>query len=71
MGYTMIKAGLTPIVIFNFIMLLFFTAWHVFIVFAVAAVILTIATMAPYLNRLMHGAVEELPHDDQGEPGGG
>ena len=53
------------------IMLLFFTPWHVFIVFAVAAVVLAIATMSPYLNRLMHGTVEEIPHDDQGEPDAG
>ena len=70
-GAVLILWGWAALIAFGSIMLLFFTAWHVFIVFAVAAVILTIATMAPYLNRLMHGAVEELPHDDQGEPGGG
>ncbi|WP_455588170.1 glycosyltransferase family 4 protein [Bifidobacterium sp.] len=70
-GAVLILWGWAALIAFGSIMLLFFTAWHVFIVFAVAAVILTIATMAPYLNRLMHGAVEELPHDDQVEPGGG
>ena len=70
-GAVLILWGWAALIAFGSIMLLFFTPWHVFIVFAVAAVILTIATMAPYLNRFMHGAVEELPHDDQGELGGG
>ena len=70
-GAVLILWGWAELIAFGSIMLLFFTPWHVFIVFAVAAVILTIATMAPYLNRFMHGAVEELPHDDQGELGGG
>ena len=70
-GAVLILWGWAALIAFGSIMLLFFTPWHVFIVFAGAAVILTIATMAPYLNRFMHGAVEELPHDDQGELGGG
>ena len=70
-GAVLILWGWAALIAFGSIMLLFFTPWHVFIVFAVAAVILTIATMAPYLNRFMHGAVEELPHDNQGELGGG
>lgn len=70
-GAVLILWGWAALIAFGSIMLLFFTPWHVFIVFAAAAVILTIATMAPYLNRFMHGAVEELPHDDQGELGGG
>lgn len=70
-GAVLILWGWAALIAFGSIMLLFFTPWHVFIVFAVAAVILTIATMSPYLNRFMHGAVEELPHDDQGELGGG
>ena len=70
-GAVLILWGWAALIAFGSIMLLFFTPWHVFIVFAVAAVILTIATMAPYLNRFMRGAVEELPHDDQGELGGG
>ena len=70
-GAVLILWGWAALIAFGSIMLLFFMPWHVFIVFAVAAVILTIATMAPYLNRFMHGAVEELPHDDQGELGGG
>lgn len=70
-GAVLILWGWAALIAFGSIMLLFFTPWHVFIVFTVAAVILTIATMAPYLNRFMHGAVEELPHDDQGELGGG
>lgn len=69
-GAVLILWGWAALIAFGSIMLLFFTPWHVFIVFAVAAVILTIATMAPYLNRFMRGAVEELPHDDQGELGG-
>lgn len=70
-GAVLILWGWAALIAFGSIMLLFFTPWHVFIVFAAAAVILTIATMAPYLNRFMRGAVEELPHDDQGELGGG
>ena len=70
-GAVLILWGWAALIAFGSIMLLFFTPWHVFIVFAVAAVILTIATMAPYLNRFMRGAVEEFPHDDQGELGGG
>ena len=70
-GAVLILWGWAALIAFGSIMLLFFTPWHVFIVFAVAAVILTIATMAPYLNRFMRGAVEEIPHDDQGELGGG
>ena len=70
-GAVLILWGWAALIAFGSIMLLFFTAWHVFIVFAVAAVALTVATMSPYLNRLMHGTVEEIPHDDQGELGGG
>ena len=70
-GAVLILWGWAALIAFGSIMLLFFTPWHVFIVFAVAAVVLTIATMSPYLNRLMHGTVEEIPHDDQGELGGG
>lgn len=69
-GAVLILWGWAALIAFGSIMLLFFTPWHVFIVFAVAAVVLTIATMSPYLNRLMHGTVEEMPHDDQEEPGG-
>lgn len=67
-GAVLVLWGWAALIAFGSIMLLFFTPWHVFIVFAVAAVVLTIATMSPYLNRLMHGTVEEMPHDDQGEP---
>lgn len=70
-GAVLILWGWAALIAFGSIMLLFFTPWHVFIVFAVAAVILTIATMSPYLNRLMHGTVEEIPHDEQGDPGSG
>ncbi len=70
-GAVLILWGWAALIAFGSIMLLFFTPWHVFIVFAVAAVVLTIATMLPYLNRLMHGTVEEIPHDDQGEPDAG
>lgn len=70
-GAVLILWGWAALIAFGSIMLLFFTPWHVFIVFAVAAVALTIATMSPYLNRLMHGTVEEIPHDDQGEPDAG
>ena len=70
-GAVLILWGWAALIAFGSIMLLFFTAWHVFIVFAVAAVALTVATMSPYLNRLMHGTVEEIPHDDQGEPDAG
>ncbi|WP_022858520.1 MraY family glycosyltransferase [Bifidobacterium pseudolongum] len=70
-GAVLILWGWAALIAFGSIMLLFFTPWHVFIVFAVAAVVLTIATMSPYLNRLMHGTVEESPHDDQGEPDAG
>ncbi|MBS6344219.1 glycosyltransferase family 4 protein [Bifidobacterium pseudolongum] len=70
-GAVLILWGWAALIAFGSIMLLFFTPWHVFIVFAVAAVVLAIATMSPYLNRLMHGTVEEIPHDDQGEPDAG
>ena len=70
-GAVLILWGWAALIAFGSIMLLFFTPWHVFIVFAVAAVVLTIATMSPYLNRLMHGTVEEIPHDNQGEPDAG
>lgn len=70
-GAVLILWGWAALIAFGSIMLLFFTPWHVFIVFAVAAVALTVATMSPYLNRLMHGTVEEIPHDDQGEPDAG
>lgn len=70
-GAVLILWGWAALIAFGSIMLLFFTPWHVFIVFAVAAVVLTVATMSPYLNRLMHGTVEEIPHDDQGEPDAG
>lgn len=70
-GAVLILWGWAALIAFGSIMLLFFTPWHVFIVFAVAAVALAIATMSPYLNRLMHGTVEEIPHDDQGEPDAG
>lgn len=70
-GAVLILWGWAALIAFGSIILLFFTPWHVFIVFAVAAVVLTIATMSPYLNRLMHGTVEEIPHDDQGEPDAG
>ncbi len=70
-GAVLILWGWAALIAFGSIMLLFFTPWHVFIVFAVAAVALTVATMSPYLNRLMHGTVEEIPYDEQGETGGG
>ncbi len=70
-GAVLILWGWAALIAFGSIMLLFFTAWHVFIVFAVTAVALTVATMSPYLNRLMHGTVEEIPYDEQGETGGG
>ncbi len=70
-GAVLILWGWAALIAFGSIMLLFFTAWHVFIVFAVAAVALTVATMSPYLNRLMHGTVEEIPYDERGETGGG
>ncbi len=70
-GAVLILWGWAALIAFGSIMLLFFTAWHVFIVFAVAAVALTVATMSPYLNRLMHGTVEEIPYDELGETGGG
>lgn len=70
-GAVLILWGWAALIAFGSIMLLFFTPWHVFIVFAVAAVVLAIATMSPYLNRLMHGTMEEIPHDDQGEPDAG
>ena len=70
-GAVLILWGWAALIAFGSIMLLFFTPWHVFIVFAVAAVVLTVATMSPYLNRLMHGTVEEIPHDNQGEPDAG
>ncbi|MCH4859848.1 undecaprenyl/decaprenyl-phosphate alpha-N-acetylglucosaminyl 1-phosphate transferase [Bifidobacterium pseudolongum] len=70
-GAVLILWGWAALIAFGSIMLLFFTPWHVFIVFAVAAVVLTIATMSPYLNRLMHGTVEEIPYDERGETGGG
>lgn len=70
-GAVLILWGWAALIAFGSIMLLFFTPWHVFIVFAVAAVALTVATMSPYLNRLMHGTVEEIPYDGQGETGGG
>ncbi|MCH4856231.1 UDP-N-acetylmuramyl pentapeptide phosphotransferase [Bifidobacterium pseudolongum subsp. globosum] len=68
-GAVLILWGWAALIAFGSIMLLFFTPWHVFIVFAVAAVALTVATMSPYLNRLMHGTVEEIPYDEQ--TGGG
>ena len=68
-GAVLILWGWAALIAFGSIMLLFFTPWHVFIVFAVAAVALTVATMSPYLNRLMHGTVEEIPYDEQGETG--
>ncbi len=70
-GAVLILWGWAALIAFGSIMLLFFTAWHVFIVFAAAAVALTVATMSPYLNRLMHGTVEEIPYDERGETGGG
>ena len=70
-GAVRILWGWAALIAFGSIMLLFFTPWHVFIVFAVAAVALTVATMSPYLNRLMHGTVEEIPYDERGETGGG
>ncbi|WP_217949447.1 glycosyltransferase family 4 protein [Bifidobacterium pseudolongum] len=70
-GAVLILWGWAALIAFGSIMLLFLTPWHVFIVFAVAAVALTVATMSPYLNRLMHGTVEEIPYDEQGETGGG
>ena len=70
-GAVLILWGWAALIAFGSIMLLFFTPWHVFIVFAVAAVALTVATMSPYLNRLMHGRVEESPYDERGETGGG
>ncbi|RYQ40701.1 UDP-N-acetylmuramyl pentapeptide phosphotransferase [Bifidobacterium pseudolongum subsp. globosum] len=70
-GAVLILWGWAALIAFGSIMLLFFTPWHVFIVFAVAAVALTIATMSPYLNRLMHGTVEEIPYDERGKTGGG
>ena len=70
-GAVLILGGWAALIAFGSIMLLFFTPWHVFIVFAVAAVALTVATMSPYLNRLMHGTVEEIPYDERGETGGG
>lgn len=70
-GAVLILWGWAALIAFGSIMLLFFTPWHVFIVFAVAAVALTVATMSPYLNRLMHGTVEEIPYDEQGETGSG
>lgn len=70
-GAVLILWGWAALIAFGSIMLLFFTPWHVFIVFAVAAVALTVATMSPYLNRLMHGTVEEIPYDEWGETGGG
>ena len=70
-GAVLILWGWAALIAFGSIMLLFFTPWHVFIVFAVAAVALTVATMSPYLNRLMHGTVEESPYDERGETGGG
>lgn len=63
-GAVLILWGWAALIAFGSIMLLFFTPWHVLIAFVAAAIALTIATMAPYLNRLMHGAVEELPHDE-------
>ena len=71
LGAVLILWGWAALIAFGSIMLLFFTPWHVFIVFAVAAVALTVATMSPYLNRLMHGTVEEIPYDERGETGGG
>ena len=70
-GAVLILWGWAALIAFGSIMLLFSTPWHVFIVFAVAAVALTVATMSPYLNRLMHGTVEEIPYDERGETGGG
>ena len=70
-GAVLILWGWAALIAFGSIMLLFFTPWHVFIVFAVAAVAITVATMSPYLNRLMHGTVEEIPYDERGETGGG
>ena len=70
-GAVLILWGWAALIAFGSIMLLFLTPWHVFIVFAVAAVALTVATMSPYLNRLMHGTVEEIPYDERGETGGG
>lgn len=70
-GAVLILWGWAALIAFGSIMLLFFTLWHVFIVFAVAAVILTIATMSPYLNRLMHGTVEEIPHAEQDDANSG
>ncbi len=70
-GAVLILWGWAALIAFGSIMLLFFTPWHVFIVFAVAAVILTIATMSPYLNRLMHGTVEEIPHAEQDDANSG
>ena len=70
-GAVLILWGWAALIAFGSIMLLFFTPWHVFIVFAVAAVVLTIATMSPYLNRLMHGTVEEIPHAEQDDANSG
>lgn len=70
-GAVLILWGWAALIAFGSIMLLFFTPWHVFIVFAVAAVILTVATMSPYLNRLMHGTVEEIPHAEQDDANSG
>ncbi|RYQ50960.1 UDP-N-acetylmuramyl pentapeptide phosphotransferase [Bifidobacterium pseudolongum subsp. globosum] len=70
-GAVLILWGWAALIAFGSIMLLFFTPWHVFIVFAVAAVALTVATMSPYLNRLRHGTVEEIPYDERGKTGGG
>lgn len=70
-GAVLILWGWAALIAFGSIMLLFFTPWHVFIVFAVAAVVLAIATMSPYLNRLMHGTVEEIPHAEQDDANSG
>ncbi|WP_270416981.1 glycosyltransferase family 4 protein [Bifidobacterium pseudolongum] len=70
-GAVLILWGWAALIAFGSIMLLFFTPWHVFIVFAVAAVVLTVATMSPYLNRLMHGTVEEIPHAEQDDANSG
>lgn len=58
-GAVLILWGWAALIAFGSIMLLFFTPWHVFIVFAVAAVALTVATMSP------------LPQPAQARHGGG
>lgn len=71
-GAVLILWGWAALIAFSSIMLLFFTPWHVLIVFLVGVVALTCATMSPYIQRRLAKDGEDR-HEDEPLPraGGG